>query len=398
MFAVQSKRLSSWLLVLMLAFTPSSWAIVTIMDPAGDPVPNQSVSITLPGGEVKEGETDDDGILFWWIDGERKPVDDLPPGTVIDGGLSFTTVDESGMSTTAKVLIGVGIAGGLYLIVDDDDSSDRNNGGGSDPDEAPPGMDPDEPPGGDPDEPPGGDPDEPPGGDPDEPVTPGMGMLSVEPEERSITRTVGDDCPADVGSFTVSNTGTAELSYSVTPPSGNNANFSYNDGPRTVAANDSRRLNVDFECNPPEDVPGTVNQMLTIDAGTAGREMVNVSVTTEAADEEPGELTNEGESSFVKVHVIGGSPCPDPYGTIRISNTGGKPIRFDFSTLPFVVPDQSSGVLQPGQVITINVVFPCDGFQLGPNVGELRITSVDAEDGSTDTGSLSITFDLEVRN
>ena len=111
MILPNSPFLRSLVLLCALVFAPASLAVVTLMDPGGTAVPNQTVTITLPGMEPKEAESDDDGILFWLDgDGNRgEEIDELPVGALISGGYGFSNVevtDGEGLSTTSKVLLG----------------------------------------------------------------------------------------------------------------------------------------------------------------------------------------------------------------------------------------------------------------------------------------------------
>ncbi|TGD75327.1 hypothetical protein E4634_04870 [Mangrovimicrobium sediminis] len=358
--------LTSCLLALCLALAPAAQAIVTVLDPGGQPVVHKTVTITLPGQEPKEAETDDDGILFW-LDGSK--VDELPPGTIISDGYSFEVT--TGMSTTTKVLIGVGVAAGIgaAIALSDDDGG---NGGGGTPTE----PDPDPP-----------------------PTTPGPAMLSVDPLSLSATRTVGDPCPLDLGSVTVGNTGESSLDYTVTPAASTVENFSYPDGGGTLAQGSQDSLDFDFDCTPATDQPGTETHSVTIDAGDAGTQSVSLSVTTDAAPTEPPALANDGPSSYTKIHTVSVSPCPDPYGPLRISNTGGAPLEWSIPDSPdFVTVGASSGTLAPGETVEIPLDFPCSGFVMGTNMGEIAVWSNALDDPGMDTGTVTVTIELTVQD
>jgi len=136
---VPGKKTWQWLAAVCLMLVASlALAIVRITDPGGDVAANQSVTITLPGGETREAETDDDGILFWLLgDGSRgAKVESLEPGTTLSGGLQYANLaGGGGLFTPTNAVIGaLVVAGGVAIASDggsDNDPPATDPGGSS---------------------------------------------------------------------------------------------------------------------------------------------------------------------------------------------------------------------------------------------------------------------------
>jgi len=127
------RSLSTWVLALSLMLTTAlALAVVRMTSPTGTPMTNQTVTISIPGGDPQQAESDDDGILFWLTNGSRgAQIGSLPPGTQISGGFGFTNVATGGMSTTTKVLLTALALGGGAALANSSDSSNNNTGGTS---------------------------------------------------------------------------------------------------------------------------------------------------------------------------------------------------------------------------------------------------------------------------
>lgn len=302
-------------------------AVVRILNPSGAPVSVQSVTITLPGNIEKKGETDDDGILIW-LDGSKP--DNLPAGALISGGYSYSYVPATGMSTTAKVLIGAAVVGAGIAIADNGDSN-SNSGGGS-------------------------------GEDPGE--TPDAALLEVTPSSLSITRTAGDPgCPVSMGSITVANmasSGGGSMTYTVSDaPQG----FSYSANPMTVAPGGSEDIDVNFVCSPDESASGTVTiEGTDVDSdASAGTSTVELSATVSTDELDPGELSISTTSVNLGEHDPNSTPCEQPSETVTLSNTGGEPISVELSSSEsFIDVAPTSITLGPGESVTITINFNCN--------------------------------------
>ena len=60
-------------------------------------------------------------------------------------------------------------------------------------------------------------------------------------------------------------------------------------------------------------------------------------------------------------------------------------------------PNPSSGTLDPGEMRSINTAFRCDGFNMGPNSGQLVIETQDP-DTAESTGGGQVNYQLNVNN
>lgn len=369
LYSELKSRYSALLLCLVLVFTSlTAPAVVTVMD-GGIPVANQTVTITLPGAEPQEAESDDDGILFWLnSDGSRGTrIDSLPDGSQLSGGYDFTST--TGWSTAKIVGVTAGVIAGGFLIADttESDSSSRNNSSpADDPVVVPPVVDP--------------------------PAQPGPAMLGVMPAELDLSREVDSACPATIGNFDVKNdaeSGSESLSWNATV---DNSNMSLSPTSGSVAAGGgSQTVTAQYLCNP--DDAGTSTGTATINGGSAGTEMVSLTVNSSAAQADPGMLVNDGPNSLVAVHFIGSTSCPQSLGTIVIRNGGGTALVWNLGALdPFLnTSGASSGTLEPGETIEIAVSFPCAGFIVGDNIGEVNISAPNG-------GSVTVPVRLTVNN
>ena len=104
-------------------------------------------------------------------------------------------------------------------------------------------------------------------------------------------------------------------------------------------------------------------------------------------------------TSFSKTHMIGVSPCPDPFAPLMITNTGNVALQWTCaSPPPWLTVSPSSGTIQAGGNATLNPSFPCSGYALGLNAATLFITVQQSGTGTTSTGPNSASFFLTVNN
>lgn len=127
-----SSNLLSWVLAVAIIMTSAfALAVVRLTNVGGTPATNQTVTITLPGGEVREAESDDDDGLLYWLnsDGTRGAlIDSLPSGTQISGGFGFTNVSGGGLNglTTGALLVATG---GAIALANEGDNNQTAVGG-----------------------------------------------------------------------------------------------------------------------------------------------------------------------------------------------------------------------------------------------------------------------------
>lgn len=141
-----------------------------------------------------------------------------------------------------------------------------------------------------------------------------------------------------------------------------------------------------------EDVPTSLS---------VGSVAVSWDINVLAPIPDPGQFafSPAGNPTRTKTHTVGSSPCPDPFSAFVITNVGGSPINYMFTSVPsFLVPPmQPSGTLAPGQTRSVNTSFSCDNFNMGMNNAALVIETVDSET-SDPTGSGQVNYQLNVVN
>lgn len=102
-------------------------------------------------------------------------------------------------------------------------------------------------------------------------------------------------------------------------------------------------------------------------------------------------------TTWTKTHLIGISPCPDPFSPFIITNTGNVPLQWSCSSPPpWLSLGTSAGTIQVGGNATINPVFPCSGYALGPNSTTLTFTIQQSGTSTASTGPTSVNVSLTV--
>ena len=75
-------------------------------------------------------------------------------------------------------------------------------------------------------------------------------------------------------------------------------------------------------------------------------------------------------------HGIGSSPCPQLIGTFTVENGGGGELDWFATDVPSFVTISPSSGLAPNEV---TAEFPCSGFNVGDNAGNIILESADGQ-------------------
>lgn len=112
--------------VLLVLLAPAANAItkhLSIVDKNGQPISSTTITISFPDGEKVGEKTDEKGILSFNFSKPGTYILTDPAGNVV----KTVSIAGSGMSSTAKIITGVAVVGGLALLASgsgDDSSSD----------------------------------------------------------------------------------------------------------------------------------------------------------------------------------------------------------------------------------------------------------------------------------
>lgn len=102
-------------------------------------------------------------------------------------------------------------------------------------------------------------------------------------------------------------------------------------------------------------------------------------------------------AALVAEHFRGTTPCPQPLDPITLTNTGCDPLTWSVSNpMSFITLDVTSGTLPVGGSVTLHPSFPCTGYAVGANSGQLTFTVKNAATNAPSTGPTVATVSLTV--
>lgn len=103
-------------------------------------------------------------------------------------------------------------------------------------------------------------------------------------------------------------------------------------------------------------------------------------------------------TSASKTHIVGTSPCPDPFNPFQITNTGNTSLDWSLqsSPPPWISVSPSSGTILPGGSAPLQFNFPCSGYVLGAQNGPVVLFVRKTGTSTPSTGPNTVQFSLTV--